>query len=146
MLVAGAGMVLVAVSPFLNWVTGTVQAGSFSRSNSVKPFDEGIKFRLADLIDTTVKVDPIVVLVIAALGIALLALGLAGAMRARTATSLAGTLGGLALALGMMEIQYVSSQPWEGVKASAEVGIYLLVAGGALAIVSQFLPAKRLGG
>ena len=139
MVFAGGGLALAAVSTVLAWAKAS--SGGFSAS--VKPFDEGVRFRVADWLGTGIKLDGLAVLVVAMLGLTVLAMGLAGRTTPRKATSTAGIIGGLMLAFGMIQVQFVSSLPgpW-----GPGIGLYLLIGGGALAILSQFLPSKPLGG
>jgi len=133
-------MLAAAVGTLLDWAT----ASANGRSLGVKPFDEGVRFKVAaDWLETGFKIDGLAVLVAALLALTVLGLGMAGTINARRANSAAGTIGGLMLAFGMIEIQFVSALegPW-----GPGIGLYMLVGGGVLAIVAQFLPSKPLTG
>ena len=84
---------------------------------------------------------------VAAAGLVALVASLLGRVNAATARSLIAGLGGALLALGFVEIQYVSSQPEPaGVSISLGFGLYILVLGGALALASPWVPARQLKG
>ncbi len=142
-LAAGAGLVLAAISPMLNWAK--VSAGG--RSASSGPFDDGAVYRLGDWLGDTEGLDAWAVLLIAIAGLVVLGITVAGRLDARRGASFAASAGGLLVALAIMEMQYIWSRPaGGGVDLGPTFGLYILLAGGVLAALSRFLPAKQIGG
>lgn len=139
-LAAGGGLILAAISPMLDWAKAS--AGGFSFS--VGPFDDGAYFRLGDWLGDTEMLDAGAVLLIAIAGLVALGMALAGRIDARRGASFAASAGGLLVALGVMQIQFIMSQPGDALGPA--IGLYILLVGGVLAAISRFLPNKPLGG
>ena len=141
---AGLGFVIALLSVFFPWV----KASAGGLSVDAGPMDDNALFRIGDVLGSnTSSIDGLATLLVAAAGLVALVASLLGRVNAATARSLIAGLGGALLALGFVEIQYVSSQPEPaGVSISLGFGLYILVIGGALALASPWVPARRLKG
>ena len=141
---AGLGFVIALLSVFFPWV----KASAGGLSVDAGPMDDNALFRIGDILGSnTSSIDGLATLLVAAAGLVALVASLLGRVNAATARSLIAGLGGALLALGFVEIQYVSSQPEPpGVSISLGFGLYILVIGGALALASPWVPARRLKG
>ena len=141
---AGLGFVIAILSVFFPWV----KASAGGLSVDAGPLDDNALFRIGDVLGSnTSSIDGLATLLVAVAGLVALVASLLGRVNAATARSLITGLGGALLALGFVEIQYVSSQPEPaGVSISLGFGLYILVLGGALALASPRVPARRLKG
>ena len=141
---AGLGFIIALLSVFFPWAKAS--AGGFSVEAA--PFDDTALFRIGDLLGSdTSSIDGLATLLVAGAGLVALVVSLLGRVNAATARSLIIGLGGALLALGFVELQFVSSRPEpEGVSISLGFGLYILVIGGALALASPWVPARRLKG
>ena len=141
---AGLGFVIALLSVFFPWV----KASAGGLSVDAGPMDDNALFRIGDVLGSnTSSIDGLATLLVAAAGLVALVASLLGRVNAATARSLIAGLGGALLALGFVEIQYISSQPEPaGVSISLGFGLYILVIGGALALASPWVPARRLKG
>jgi len=141
---AGLGFVIALLSVFFPWV----KASAGGLSVDAGPLDDNALFRIGDVLGSnTSSIDGVATLLVAAAGLVAFVVSLLGRVNAATARSLIAGLGGALLALGFIEIQYVSSQPEPaGVSISLGTGLYILVLGGALALASPWVPARRLKG
>jgi len=129
---AGAGFALAAIAAFLAWAS----AGGASAS----PFDSGARFRLGDALGSDAIDGPVAVF-IALGGLAALLAGLLGRIDSETARRWIIALGAAILALGVVEMQFVSSRP-----GSADIGfgLYVFALAGLLAAASPWLPATKV--
>jgi len=141
---AGLGFIIALLSVFFPWVKAS--AGGFSVDAA--PLDDSALFRIGDILGSdTSSVDGLATLLVAGAGLVALVASLLGRVNAATARSLIAGLGAALLALGFVEIQFVSSRPEpEGVSISLGFGLYILAIGGALALASPWVPARRLKG
>ena len=141
---AGLGFIIALLSVFFPWVKAS--AGGFSVDAA--PLDDSALFRIGDILGSnTSSIDGLATLLLAGAGLVALVVSLLGRVNAATARSLIAGLGVTLLALGFAEIQFVSSRPEpEGVSISLGFGLYILVIGGALALASPWVPARRLKG
>jgi len=141
---AGLGFIIALLSVFFPWV----KASAGGLSVDAGPLDDTALFRIGDVLGSnTSSIDGLATLLVAAVGLVALVASLLGRVNAATARSLIVGLGTALLALGFVEIQFVSSQPEpEGVSISLGFGLYILVLGGALALASPWIPARRLKG
>jgi hypothetical protein len=141
---AGLGFIIALLSVFFPWVKAS--AGGFSVEAA--PLDDTALFRIGDILGSdTSSIDGLATLLVAGAGLVALVVSMLGRVNAATARSLIVALGAALLALGFVEIQYVNSRPEpEGVSISFGFGLYILVIGGALALASPWVPARRLKG
>ena len=141
---AGLGFVIALLSVFFPWV----KASAGGLSVDAGPLDDNALFRIGDVLGSnTSSIDGLATLLVAVAGLVALVVSLLGRVNAATARSLIAGLGGALLALGFVEIQYVSSQAEPaGVSISLGFGLYILVLGGALALASPWIPARRFKG
>ena len=141
---AGLGFIIALLSVFFPWV----KASAGGLSVDAAPLDDSALFRLGDILGSdTSSVDGLATLLVAGAGLVALVVSLLGRVNAATARSLIAGLGAALLALGFAEIQFVSSRPEpQGVSISLGFGLYILVLGGALALASPWVPARRLKG
>jgi hypothetical protein len=141
---AGLGFIIALLSVFFPWA----KASAGGLSVDAGPLDDTALFRIGDVLGSnTSSIDGLATLLVAAAGLVALVASLLGRVNAATARSLIVGLGTALLALGFVEIQYVSSQPEPaGVSISLGFGLYILVLGGALALASPWIPARRLKG
>ena len=140
----GLGFIIALLSVFFPWA----KASAGGASVEAGPLDDNALFRIGDVLGSnTSSIDGLATLLLAAAGLVALVASMLGRVNAATARSLTMGVGGALLALGFIEIQYVSSQPEPaGVSISFGFGLYLLVLGGALALASPWIPARRLKG
>ncbi len=138
---AAPAFALAGLSVALDWA----RVSGFGASAGVAPLDDHAIFRISDLVDLTAPWDAIVVILMAAAGLAALAAGGLGRLSAGPSRALSGLAGSLPLALGVAEIQYVLSRPSGGGSISAAVGLYLLAASGAVIVGSGWIPSPRRG-
>lgn len=134
------GLVLALLSPFFDWVT--ISAKGFG-SASGGPMDDGARFRVGDWLGMD-SVDGYLVLVVAAAGLAAIALQRAGRVQSPWAQYLPmvpAAAGAVLAALGALNWQYITSKSVEGADVSAAIGLYLLILGGVAAGASRFIPA-----
>ena len=141
---AGLGFIIALLSVFFPWV----KASASGFSVDAGPLDDSALFRIGDILGSnTSSIDGLATLLLAGAGLVALVVSLLGRVNAATARSLIAGLGAALLALGFAEIQFVSSRPEpEGVSISLGFGLYILVIGGALALASPWVPARRLKG
>jgi hypothetical protein len=141
---AGLGFIVALLSVFFPWA----KASAGGMSVDAGPLDDNALFRIGDLLGSnTSSIDGLATLLLAAAGLVALVVSMIGRVNAATARSLLIALGAALLALGFIEMQYVSSQPEpQGVSISFGFGLYILALGGALALASPWVPARRLKG
>jgi hypothetical protein len=138
---AGLGFAVAGISAFLSWVEVSAQGLSVSAA----PLDGDVLFRIGDIMGSKPSsIDGFVVLGAAAAGLIALVTSLSGQLAAPAARYVIAGVGLALLALGIIEIQYVSSRPEQGASIDVAFGLYLLVVGGALAAASPWLPARPL--
>ncbi|MEP7216236.1 MAG: hypothetical protein ABI782_08280 [Anaerolineaceae bacterium] len=131
--VAAGGFVLALIGSFTTWVT----AGG----EGFGAFEEDARFRIGDWLDTSsFPIDGLVVLALACGGLAAVWATAAGRIPERRGTWLVGELGAPLAILGVLQMQYISSVGGSGVGWG--FGLYLVVAGGAMAALSPFAPAR----
>ena len=131
---AGLGFIIVLLSPFLSWAS----AGGIS----VAPLDSGARFRLGDILKAD-SIDGFVVILGALAGLVALVAYLLGRLEQPTGRYLVAGVGAGLAALAAIEMQFVSSRPGP---IDIGFGLYILVIGGALALASPWVPARRLKG
>jgi hypothetical protein len=111
---------------------------------SVDPLDNGVRFRIGDIIDTD-SIDGYVVILGALAGFAALGASLFGRLAIATGRQAVAGIGGVLAVLAFIEMQFVVSQQGLGV-SNIGFGLYVLLIGGLLAAASPWIPARPLTG
>ncbi len=133
---AGVGFLLAFISVFLAWAS--------VQGFSVDPLDDGVRFRIGDIIDTD-SIDGYVVILGALAGFAALGASLVGRVAIATGRQTVAGIGGVLAVLAFIEMQYVVSQQGLGV-SNIGFGLYVLLIGGLLAAASPWIPERPLTG
>lgn len=108
---------------------------------SAGAFDDNAQFRVGRWLDTaSFPIDGLIVAALAIGGLVALWAWLSGRTLPVPGSSLIPAVGLALVAVGVVEMQYISSEGAEGV--SWGFGLYLVVVGGVLAAVSPFIPAR----
>lgn len=130
---ADVAFALVLLGAFLDWVT----ANGFGFG----AFEDNAKFRIGDWLDTSsFPIDGMLVFLLAALGLVVTGFATVGRLSDKRAALFTREIGSVAMAVGLLQMQYIKSVS----SADWGIGLYLIVAGGILATLSQMLPARPL--
>jgi hypothetical protein len=131
-----AGFALACVSTSLDWIRASV----FGTTITASGWSAAGRWQIADLLHINAPIDALLVLVLAGGGAYALLAPLFGwpGLRVPKATGLAGVL---IIGVGAMELYYVHEKA-QGL-ADPGIGLYLLIAGGALAAVCWYLESHR---
>ncbi len=131
---AGVGFALALLGAFSDWIT--------TRGASAGAFEDNAEYRIGRWLDYNDQpIDGIVVLLLAVAGLALVAATLAGKFNPSRAKTIIGLLGPALFTLGILEMQYITSEfKGSGINVDWGLGLWLIVIGGIVAAVSGFIP------
>ena len=132
---AGGGFALALIGSFTSWVS----AGG----RSFSAFEDNAQFRVGDWLgNDSIPIDGLLALALACGGLAVVWALAAGRIPERRGPMFVRELGSVTMALGILEMQFISSVSSGG--ADWGFGLYLMVVGGALATFSPFFPNRSL--
>lgn len=136
-LTAAAGFALAILGTFTDWIS--------ARGQGFGAFEEDAAYRIGDWLDyNDLPVDGLLVLAVAAAGLAAAVAAMAGKMAAGTARTVITMLGPALATLGILQMQFISSEFKDtGIDVDWGIGLWLIVIGGIAASVSGFIPQQR---
>ncbi len=135
--VAAGGFALGLLGTFLDWIT--------TSGASAGAFEDNAEYRIGNWLDTNdVPIDGIAVLAISAAGLAAAIGAIAGRLAPGPARTLISILGPALMTLGILQMQYITSEfKGSGYDVDWGIGLWLIVIGGVAAVASGFI---RSGG
>jgi len=136
-LTAAAGFALAVLGSFTEWIS--------ARGQGFGAFEDDAAYRIGDWLDyNDLPIDGLLVLAAAAAGLAVAVAAMAGKMAAGPARSVITVLGPALTTLGILQMQFISSEFTDtGIDVDWGIGLWLIVIGGIAASVSGFIPQQR---
>lgn len=137
LVVAAAGFALGLLGTFLDWITTT--------GASAGAFEDNAEYRIGNWLDNNdIPIDGLAVLAISAAGLAAAVAAIAGRLAPGPARTLISILGPALMTLGILQMQYITSEfKGTGLDVDWGIGLWLIVIGGIAALASGFI---RQGG
>ena len=127
---------MALIGTFTAWIT---TAGA-----SAGAFEDNAEYRIGRWLDYNDQpLDGLIVLALSAAGLAVVAAALAGKFNESRAKTVVGLLGPALFTLGILQMQYITSEfKGSGINVDWGLGLWLVVIGGIVAAASGFIPGR----